>query len=253
MQLTVTQNQPLTPQVYRMTLRGDTRGITRPGQFLQVQVPGFYLRRPLSVFDWAPGEMGSVTLVYKTLGAGTEALARVPAGEALDALTGLGNGFGVDAPEAARASKAPLLLGGGIGVPPLYGLCKRLLSAGKTPAVALGYNTQSEVILVEDFQALGVVTLLATADGSAGMRGFVTDAAATLAGAFDYVYTCGPEPMLRAVYALCEHYGVSGQFSFEERMACGFGACMGCSCQTKYGSKRICKDGPVLTREEILW
>lgn len=252
MQFTVTENRSLAPAVYRMTLVGDTRSLTRPGQFVQVQVPGFYLRRPLSVFDWQPAESGRMTLVYKALGHGTEALAGIAAGAMLDVLTGLGNGFMTDAAGAAEA-KAPLLIGGGIGVPPLYGLCKALLREGKTPIVILGFNTDKEIILKEDFEALSVRTLVSTVDGSVGTRGFVTDAAQALAGAFDYVYTCGPEPMLKSVYALCEHEGVGGQFSFEERMACGFGACMGCSCHTKYGSKRICKDGPVLMKEEIVW
>jgi dihydroorotate dehydrogenase electron transfer subunit len=252
MQCTVTENRALTNDVYRMTLAGDTRGFTRPGQFAQVQVPGFYLRRPLSVFDWQAAENGWMTLVYKALGHGTETLSQVPTGAALDVLTGLGNGFMTDEAGAAQA-KAPLLIGGGIGVPPLYGLCKALLREGKAPVVILGFNTEREIILHADFAALGVRTFVSTADGSVGTRGFVTDAARMLTGTFDYVYACGPEPMLKAVYALCEHEGAGGQFSFEERMACGFGACMGCSCRTKYGSKRICKEGPVLTKEEIIW
>ena len=251
MQFTVQENVSLAPGVYRMTLAGDTRGITRAGQFVQVRVPDFYLRRPLSVYDWISEANGTVTLVYKTVGHGTEAMGRIPTGSALDLLTGLGNGFAPDAP-GAREAKRPLLLGGGIGTPPLYGLCKRLLAAGQTPTVILGFNTAGEVILRADFEALGVRTLVTTADGSVGIKGFVTDAVAE-AGAFDYVYTCGPEPMLRAVYNLCDRANVDGQFSFEERMACGFGACMGCSCRTKYGSKRICKDGPVLFKEEIIW
>ncbi|HNW85681.1 MAG TPA: dihydroorotate dehydrogenase electron transfer subunit [Candidatus Limiplasma sp.] len=252
MQWTVTENTALTASVFRMTLTGDTRAITKPGQFVQVQVPGFYLRRPLSVFDWQSAENGSVTLVYKAIGLGTEALARVAAGSRLDVLAGLGNGFNLEDPHAAKQAQKPLLIGGGIGVPPLYGLCKRLLAQGKTPTAILGFNTASDIILRDAFEALAVPTLLSTADGSQGVKGFVTDAAA-LAGPFDYVYTCGPEPMLKAVYELCASRGVSGQFSFEERMACGFGACMGCSCRTKYGSKRICKDGPVLVWEEIVW
>ena len=252
MRFTVTENRALTKDVSRMTLAGDTRGLARPGQFVQVQVPGFYLRRPLSVYDWQAAENGWLVLVYKALGHGTQALAQVPAGAALDVLTGLGNGFMTDAPGAAQA-KSPLLLGGGIGVPPLYGLCKALLRQGQTPIAVLGFNTVGEAILQSDFEALGVQTHVTTVDGSLGTRGFVTDAAAQLVGGFDYVYTCGPEPMLKAVYALCQRVGVGGQFSFEERMACGFGACMGCSCHTKYGSKRICKDGPVLLMEEIVW
>lgn len=252
MLLTVTENRAIAPLVYRLTLAGDTRAIQHPGQFVQVQVPGFYLRRPLSVFDWEAAEQGSVTLVYRTIGAGTEALARVSAGAALDALTGLGNGFRLTEPQAAAEAVRPLLLGGGVGTPPLYGLCKRLLAAGKTPSVALGFGTASEVILRADFEALGVPVCVSTVDGSYGICGFATEAAVQ-AGTPDYLYTCGPEPMLKAAHALCGAWGISGQFSFEERMACGFGACMGCSCRTKYGSKRICKDGPVLTWEEIVW
>ena len=202
MQFTVIENRPLTPAVFRMTLAGDTRSLTRPGQFVQVQVPGFYLRRPLSVFDWQPAGDGWMTLVYKALGKGTEALSGVAAGASLDVLTGLGNGFQTDMAGAAVA-KAPLLIGGGIGVPPLYGLCKALLREGKVPSVILGFNTRQEIILRDDFEALGVKTIVTTMDGSEGARGFVTDAAALLSGAFDYVYACGPEPMLRAVYNLC--------------------------------------------------
>lgn len=253
MKFTVLENTALTRSAYRMTLAGDSRGFTNPGQFVQVQVPGYYLRRPLSVYDWQPGEDGTITLVYKTLGHGTETMSQLAVGVQLDVLTALGNGFAMDTPPAARDAQAPLLVGGGIGVPPLYGLCKRLVAQGKKPTVILGFNVQNEIILLSDFEALGVKTLLSTVDGSCGVKGFVTDAAAQLNGAFDYVYTCGPEPMLKAVYALCERQGISGQFSFEERMACGFGACMGCSCKTKYGSKRICKDGPVLVKEEIVW
>ena len=252
MQYTVTENRALTAQVFRLTLMGDTRTFTHPGQFAQVQVPGFYLRRPLSVYDWQPAEAGSMTLVYKVLGEGTRALAGIPTGAVLDVLPGLGNGFQPELAQAAKA-KAPLLIGGGIGTPPLYGLCKALLRDGQTPAVVLGFGTAEEVILQDDFAALGVPVYVTTLDGSAGRKGFVTDAAETLAGSFDYVYTCGPEPMLKAVYGLCQRHDVDGQFSFEERMACGFGACMGCSCHTKYGSKRVCKDGPVLLKEEIIW
>ena len=253
MLLTVTENTALNPNVYRLTLAGDTRSIVRPGQFAQVQVPGFYLRRPLSVYDWVSAEAGSVTFVYRTVGHGTEAMSRIPAGTAMDVLLGLGNGFNPDAEPRAAAAKVPLLVGGGIGTPPLYGLCKRLLEREQKPSVILGFNTAEEIILREAFEALGVPVTVSTADGSTGVRGFVTDAAATLAGQFDYVYACGPEPMLKAVYDMCVTAELGGQFSFEARMACGFGACMGCSCKTKYGIKRLCKDGPVLLREEIVW
>jgi dihydroorotate dehydrogenase electron transfer subunit len=248
MQFTVTENAGLAAGVYRMTLAGDTRAFTRPGQFAQVRVPGFYLRRPISACDWEPAARGSLTLVYKTVGEGTDAMARMPAGTELDLLTGLGNGFDTD-----KGGKAPLLLGGGVGAPPLYGLCKRLLAAGQKPLVALGFNCEGDIILQREFEALGVPTLVATADGSACVRGFAADAAETLAGRFDYVYACGPMPMLKAAWDLCQRHGAGGQFSFEARMACGFGACMGCSIQTKRGPKRVCKEGPVFDREEIVW
>jgi dihydroorotate dehydrogenase electron transfer subunit len=253
MQFTVTENAPLNRGVYRMTLAGDTRAFTRPGQFAQVRVPGFYLRRPLSACDWEPAVNGRLTLVYKTVGQGTEALSRLPAGTALDLLTGLGNGFDTGQTEGPRLSRAPLLLGGGVGTPPLYGLCRRLLGQGKKPLVALGFNCEGDILLQKEFEALGAPTLVATADGSACMRGFATDAAETLAGRFDYLYACGPEPMLRAAYDLCERLGVDGQFSFEARMACGFGACLGCSVMTVNGSRRVCREGPVFFRKEIVW
>ena len=253
MLFTITENTPLTPGVYRMSLLGDTRALLRPGQFVEIQVPGFYLRRPLSVYDWEPGESGWMTVVYKVVGHGTDAMARLPAGNALDVLTGLGNGFAVNETPATRACRRPLLLGGGVGTPPLYGLAKRLLAAGKSPAAVLGFNCEGDIILQKEFEALGIPTLVATADGSACVRGFATDAAETLAGTFDFVYTCGPLPMLKAVHAFCERHGANGQFSFEARMACGFGACMGCTLQTRNGPKRVCKDGPVFGGEEILW
>ncbi len=249
MQFTLVENAAIARGVFRMTLKGDCRSITRPGQFVQIQVPGFYLRRPLSVYDWEAAQDGWVTVVYKVVGHGTDAMSTLASDMPIDLLTGLGNGYDMD----SCTGDAPLLLGGGVGVPPLYGLCKRLLAQGKHPTAVLGFNTKDEIILRQDFEALGVPTVIATVDGSEGHKGFVTDAAGTLAGPFDYVYTCGPEPMLKAVYRFCETHGLDGQFSFEERMGCGFGACMGCTCKTKYGNKRICKDGPVLFREEIIW
>ena len=240
MKFEILENTPLTAQVYRMTLTGDTAGITRPGQFVQIALPGRYLRRPISVCDW---DAASLTLVYKVLGEGTRDMSRYPAGTALDLLTGLGNGF-----DTAACGERPLLAGGGVGLPPLYALAKALLAAGKHPVLAAGFNRREEIFLTEDFEALGVPVRVATVDGSAGTPGFVTDAMRNLA--FDSVCACGPLPMLRAVYDAAE---VPGQFSFEERMGCGFGACMGCSVRVKGGSKRICKEGPVLRREEILW
>ncbi len=240
MNFKVTLNQALTASVYKMELTGDTSAITKPGQFVQIQLPHFYLRRPISVCDWAEN---SLTLIYKAVGQGTEAMTQMPVGTQLDLLTGLGNGY-----DLSDRWQAPLLIGGGVGIPPLYALGKKLLEQGSKPTVILGFNTKEEVFLKEAFEDLGVKTIVTTVDGSMGERGFVTTAMAGLT--YDGLYTCGPEPMLKAVYSIA---ATSGQYSFEERMACGFGACMGCSCKTKYGYKRICKDGPVLRKEEIVW
>ena len=245
MKFTIAEQRQLTSNVYFMRLTGDTTGIRKTGQFVQIQLPGFYLRRPISINDWTCGENGTLDLIYKVVGHGTEAMKLLPDGTELDLLIGLGNGYNIDGNE-----KKPLLIGGGVGVPPLYALCKALIAQGKQPAVVLGFNTASEVFWKEEFEALGVPVTVTTADGSMGVKGFVT---AAMNGDFDYVYTCGPEPMFKAVYNVLEEKGISGQFSFEERMACGFGVCMGCSCKTKYGNKRICKDGPVLVKEEIIW
>ena len=234
---TIESNVALTPQVWQMRLRGDTGAITRPGQFVNLRLEGMFLRRPISVYDW-DGE--GLDIVYKVVGRGTAAMAGLRPGAALDLLTGLGNGY-----DLRRAGARPLLLGGGVGVPPLYGLAKRLKDC--RPVAVLGFNTAAEVFGAAAFEALGVETVVCTADGSAGVRGFVTDA---LPADYSYFYACGPEPMLRAV---CRATATSGQLSFEERMGCGFGACMGCSCRTLTGSKRICREGPVLEKEEIQW
>ncbi len=222
-----------------MTLAGDTSAITAPGQFVNIRLDGFYLRRPISVCDC---EEGKLTIVYKTVGKGTEYLAAAKTGDKFDVLTGLGNGY-----DLALSGSSALLIGGGVGVPPLYLLAKRLISEGKSVKVILGFNTASEVFYEEEFKALGASVTVTTADGTKGVKGFVT---AAMDCGCSYFYTCGPEPMLKAVYAASK---TSGQFSFEERMGCGFGACMGCSCKTVTGYKRICKDGPVLRKEEILW
>ena len=236
---TITDNVPLTAAVYKMRLNGDTSSITAPGQFVNIRLDGFYLRRPLSVCDW---EMDSLTLIYKVVGGGTERMSRMTAGEKLDVLTGLGNGY-----DLSLSGNRPLLLGGGVGVPPLYALAKALIKQGKQVHAVLGFNTAQEVFGAGEFRALGAQVTVTTADGSSGVKGFVTDA---LPADYTYVYTCGPEPMLKAVY---KRTVTGGQYSFEERMGCGFGACMGCSCKTITGFKRICKDGPVLQKEEILW
>jgi len=245
MRFTIKEQRQLTSTVYFMRLEGDTTGISKTGQFVQIQLPGFYLRRPISINDWTCGENGTLDLIYKVVGHGTESMKLLPDGTELDLLIGLGNGYNIDGDE-----QKPLLIGGGVGVPPLYALCKALIKQGKQPSVVLGFNTASEVFWKDEFEALGVPVTVTTVDGSMGVKGFVTSA---MDGDFDYVYTCGPEPMFKAVYKVLDEKGLSGQFSFEERMACGFGVCMGCSCKTKYGNKRICKDGPVLVKEEIIW
>ncbi|MCD7935051.1 MAG: dihydroorotate dehydrogenase electron transfer subunit [Oscillospiraceae bacterium] len=238
----ITSNRRLAGEdIYELCLAGDTGAISAPGQFVNLRLDGFYLRRPISVCDWAEGRL---TLIYKVLGRGTAAMTAYPAGRKLDVLTGLGNGYDME-----KSGMAPLLVGGGVGVPPLYGLAKRLAERGVHARAVLGFNRAADRFLCAEFTALGVPVTLTTVDGSAGLRGFVTDGMAA-AGDYSYVYTCGPEAMLKAVYAASR---TSGQFSFEERMGCGFGACMGCSCQTKYGARRICRDGPVLEKEEIVW
>jgi len=235
----ITQNIPLTKNVYRMKLRGDTSEVTAAGQFINIKLDGFYLRRPISVCDC---DADVITIIYKVVGKGTEKMSRMQGGK-LDVLTGLGNGY-----DTSVSGSTPLLLGGGVGVPPLYLLAKHLIAEGKKVSVILGFNTKDEVFYKAEFEALGADVTVTTVDGSFGVKGFVTDAAADKD--YSYYYTCGPEPMLKAIYGSLK---TSGQLSFEERMGCGFGACMGCSCKTVTGYKRICKDGPVLKKEEILW
>lgn len=238
-ELQIEQNIPLTDTTWRMTLLGDTTAITAPGQFVNIALSGRFLRRPISACDW---EEGRLTIIYKVVGAGTRQMSRMQPGDSLDVLLGLGNGY-----DCSKSGQNPVLLGGGVGVPPLYGLCKRLLAEGKQPTVILGFNTANERFYEAEFSALGVQTLVTTVDGSYGCRGFVTDA---LPADYSYFYACGPEPMLCAV---CKVTASSGQLSFEQRMGCGFGGCMGCTCETLTGYKRICKEGPVLEKEEILW
>ena len=237
---TISANTALTASVYKMVLTGDTSAITAPGQFVNIQITGKFLRRPISVCDY---DEESLTIVYKVVGSGTGMLSRMVPGEKLDILTGLGNGY-----DLAPAGDSPVLLGGGVGVPPLYHLAKRLLAMGKQVTVILGFNTGVEVFYEQEFRALGCRVIVTTADGSYGVKGFATTPLESLD--YSYFYTCGPEPMLKAVYNSTR---TSGQMSFEERMGCGFGACMGCSCKTLTGFKRICKDGPVMRKEEILW
>lgn len=238
--LTVKENNKLTENVFEMKLSGDVSAIKAPGQFVNLLIDGCYLRRPISVCD-VSGDI--LTLIYKVVGKGTERLSKYKADEKIDALVGLGNGYDLEA-----SGSAPLLIGGGVGVPPMYLLAKKLIEKGVKPTVILGFNTKSEVFYEDNFKALGADVFVATADGSYGKKGFVTDIMKDLD--YTYFYTCGPSPMFKAIEATAKR---NGEFSFEERMGCGFGACMGCSCKTKYGNKRICKDGPVLKREEIVW
>ena len=236
----VESNRPLAESIYEMVLKGDTSSLKNPGQFINIKIDGFYLRRPISVCDY---NEETITIIYKTVGEGTKAMSLLKEGAVLDILCGLGNGF-----DTSKSGNAPVLIGGGVGVPPMYNLCKKLISQGKQVKVILGFNKKSEMFYEDEFKNLGAEVYVTTADGSYGIKGFVTDALENID--YTYFYTCGPVPMFKAVESVAV---TSGQYSFEERMGCGFGACMGCSCKTKYGNKRICKDGPVLEREEIIW
>ncbi len=236
----IEQNDRIAADVYKMVLGGDTSAVTAPGQFVNIRLGGLFLSRPISVCDY--GE-GTLTLIYKVVGTGTAQMSRMRPGEDLDLLTGLGNGY-----DTSRSGERPLLIGGGVGGPPLYSLCRRLIAEGKKVSVILGFNTGADAFYQEEFEALGAAVYLTTADGSLGTKGFVTDVMKELE--YSYFYTCGPEPMFRAIHKIA---GTAGQYSFEERMGCGFGACMGCSCKTLTGNKRICKEGPVMESEEIIW
>ena len=235
----IIENTALTESVFKMVLKGDTSAITASGQFVNILLDGLYLRRPISVCDY---DDATLTIIYKVVGKGTEQMSKMTPGKQLDILTGLGNGY-----DLTLSGEHPVLLGGGVGVPPMYNLAKKLKAQGKTVSVILGFNTASEVFYAEEFKALGCDVTVTTVDGTMGKKGFVTDA---LPENYTYFYTCGPEPMLKAVYKASV---TSGQMSFEKRMGCGFGACMGCSCKTLTGYKRICKEGPVMKKEEILW
>ena len=236
----IVSNKKIADITYEMILSGDCSDITAPGQFVNIKLDRFFLRRPISVCNVKDDKL---TIIYKVVGQGTEVMADLKSGEKLDILTGLGNGYDID-----KSGDNPLLIGGGAGVPPMYMLAIELLSQGKNPTVVLGFNKKSEVFYEEEFKALGIKTVVTTADGSYGIKGFVTDAIKDIE--YTYFFTCGPEMMLKAVY---DNTKTSGQMSFEARMGCGFGACMGCTCETLYGNKRICKDGPVLEKEEVKW
>ena len=235
---TIVSNEALTDVVYKMVLEGDTSAITNCGQFVDLRLPEKYLRRPISVCDY---DEATLTLIYKVVGSGTEIMAKLPVGTQLDVLTGLGNGY-----DTTLSGDHPVLVGGGVGVPPMFNLCKKLIAEGKKPQVVLGFNVASEIFLADEFKKLGAEVYIATADGSRGTKGFVTDVIKNLE--YTYFYSCGPMPMFKAMENVMQ---TSGQYSFEERMGCGFGACMGCTIQTKNGYKRVCKDGPVFFREEV--
>lgn len=236
----ITDNKKIAEKTYFMSLEGDTSAITKPGQFINIKLDGFFLRRPISVCDC---ENGKLSIIYKVVGNGTKEMSELPVGAELDILSGLGNGY-----DTSKSGDCPVLIGGGVGVPPMYLLCKKLVSEGKKATVILGFNSEKEVFGVDEFKATGAEVYVTTADGCVGTKGFVTDVLKNLD--YTYFYTCGPMPMFKAIESIAK---TSGQYSFEERMGCGFGACMGCTCKTKYGNKRICKDGPVLEREEIVW
>ncbi len=236
----IISNKQLTESIFEMVLKGDTSSITAPGQFINIKLDGFYLRRPISICDY---DDNTITIIYKVVGEGTEVMSKMDAGEKLDVLCGLGNGF-----DTSNSMDKPVLIGGGVGVPPMYNLCKKLAADGKKVTVILGFNKKDEIFYEDEFKKIGVDVKVTTVDGSYGIKGFVTDALTETE--YSYFYTCGPMPMFKAIESTAT---TSGQYSFEERMGCGFGACMGCSCKTKYGYKRICKDGPVLEREEIIW
>lgn len=236
----IKSNKKLTDSIYEMVLVGDTSSITAPGQFINIKLDGFYLRRPISICDY---DDATITIIYKVVGEGTEVMSKMNVGEKLDILCGLGNGF-----DTSKSLDKPVLIGGGVGVPPMYNLCKKLINEGKKVTVILGFNKKDEIFYEDEFKKLGAEVKVTTVDGTYGIKGFVTDALKNTD--YSYFYTCGPMPMFKAIESTAT---TSGQYSFEERMGCGFGACMGCSCKTKYGNKRICKDGPVLAREEIIW
>ena len=243
----IASNKKIADKTYEMVLESSelfqSQGIEiKPGQFVNIKIEGFFLRRPISICDWSEN---TITIIYKVVGKGTEKMSQMLAGDSLDVLLTLGNGYDV-----TDVTERPVCIGGGAGVPPMYGLCKSLIAAGKKPVAVIGFNTESEVFYEQEFKALGAETVVVAADGSVGAKGFVTDVLGELGGT-EY-FACGPEPMLKAIDKTVPAEAV-GHFSFEERMGCGFGACMGCSCKTKYGNKRICKEGPVLERSEIIW
>ncbi|MBD5355694.1 MAG: dihydroorotate dehydrogenase electron transfer subunit [Bacteroides sp.] len=241
----IISNRKLSHKTWVMTLSGETGCIEGPGQFVNVAIPGKYLRRPISICDYNH-ERGEVVLLYDVVGEGTDIMSKMCHGDKVDMLNGLGRGFSTDI-ECRR----PLLLGGGIGCAPLMNLARCLIRQGKSPVAILGYNTAADGFGMEKwFEEIGMEAYIATVDGSAGTKGFVTDVIREKNIDGDYFYGCGPLPMLRA---LCLGLEIPGEVSMEARMGCGFGACMCCSLETTVGSKRICKEGPVFRKEELIW
>lgn len=238
----IIENKKIAKDVFKMILEGDTSQITNPGQFINIELEGFYLRRPISICDY---DDKTITVIYKVVGNGTDFMSNLKPSKVLNILTGLGNGFDINCD-----GDNPLLIGGGVGTPPMYNLCKKLLNAGKKPIVVLGFNTEEDVFFEKEFKDLGVDVYISTVDGSYGTKGFVTDIIKNLNG-YSYFYACGPMPMLKAICISISD--IHGQVSLEERMGCGFGACMGCTIETKNGYKRVCKDGPVFKKEEVIW
>lgn len=241
-QMTILSNQNIADNTYEMKLEGTGIKESRPGQFINIKLEGYYLRRPISI---SHQDADIITIVYKVAGNGTFDMSKYEEGKVLDILTPLGNGYDI-----SKSGKQPLIIGGGAGVSPMFGLGRALKSVGKEPIAVLGFNTKDEIYYVDKFEAAGIKTVIATADGSCGTKGFVTDCIDGLD--FDCFYACGPNPMLQALDKTIDGK-IPGWMSFEERMGCGFGACMGCSCKTKNGNKRVCKDGPVFERAEVIW
>lgn len=237
----IIKNNKIAKDVFKMILEGDTTNITNAGQFINIELEDLYLRRPISICDY---DDNTITVIYKVVGQGTEKMSNLEAGHELDILTGLGNGF-----ETSNSGDKPLIIGGGVGTPPMYRLCKNLISEGKKPNVILGFNSKEDIFYKEEFEKLGVEVYISTVDGSVGVKGFVTDIMKTIKD-YTYFYACGPMVMLKAI---CEEANVSGEVSLEERMGCGFGACMGCTIQTKKGNKRVCREGPVFNKEDLIW
>ena len=238
---TVLGNERISADVFDLRLSGDTSELVGSGQFVNADIPDLYLRRPISICDYSPGEM---RLVIKIVGKGTQKMASLKEGDPVDLLVPLGNGF-----DTAKSGKTPYLFGGGVGVAPMVRLAKDLIGQGKKTTVVLGFNSSSDVILYDDYcRIVGKENVfVTTVDGSFGQKGFVTEVNADGAS---FVYSCGPLPMMKALDKAIE---CGAEYSFESRMGCGFGACMGCTLASAGGPVRVCREGPVFRKGEILW